>query len=428
MAALKKYSAHKVSTYAWFLCSLVATFYCYEYLLRIQPSVMYAELMRRYALSAAAFGNLFAVYYYIYTPMQLPVGLLVDRYGPRMSLTLACLTCTVGTFIFAYANVLWLAELGRLLIGFGSAFAFVGALKVAFIWLPPNRFAMVAGLITAAGMIGGMVGSNLIALLVKNYGEQATVYGSAVCGLILSGLLGHYLRNRNSDDASLNKEIIPDHTFKDLLIHLIPLFKQRQIWLIAAIGGILYTSLSVFAELWGIPYLQQAKHFTLPQASFATSTVFLGWAAGGPVLGFLSGYFNNQRAPLIVGSLLGAIAISIVLYVNALSITLTAVLLFLFGIAASVEPIVFAIAKDSTEPYLTASACAVTNTFVMAVGMVLQPLVGQILDLGWDGSVINGVHHHGNVTFQLALVVIPVIFVISALLTLGLRKTYYKSS
>ena len=87
--------------FGWFLFGLVALFYCYEYLLRIAPSVMSTELMQYYSLNATAFGNLFAVYYYIYTPMQIPVGLMLDRYGSRFLLTFATLICAIGTFVFS---------------------------------------------------------------------------------------------------------------------------------------------------------------------------------------------------------------------------------------------------------------------------------------------------------------------------------------
>src|SRR5690606_5606120 len=128
-----------------------------EYLLRITPGLMVEHLQVAFvpanalALDATHIGHLSAFYYYAYTPMQLPVGLMMDRYGPRNILTLAVLSCAIGTFIFASTTVFWIAAAGRFLIGFGSAFAFVGVLKLAASWLPANRFAFVSGLATTLG-------------------------------------------------------------------------------------------------------------------------------------------------------------------------------------------------------------------------------------------------------------------------------------
>src|SRR5262245_9308234 len=114
----------------WVICGLGALFYCYEYLLRIAPSVMMVDLMQAYQINATVFGNLAAFYYYAYTPVQLPVGVLMDHYGPRRLLTFACLACALGSYLFAHASYISMAQFGRFLVGFGSAFAFVGVLKL----------------------------------------------------------------------------------------------------------------------------------------------------------------------------------------------------------------------------------------------------------------------------------------------------------
>lgn len=409
--------------FGWFLFALTALFYCYEYLLRIAPSVMSHELMQYYALNATGFGAFFAVYYYIYTPMQIPVGLLFDRYGARFLLTAATLICAIGTFVIAFSHLLWIAQLGRFLVGFGSAFAFVGVLKVASEWLPPERFGMIAGLTTSLGMVGAMFGDNVMAVLVKEAGWQWTFYLSAVFGLVLTAIIWMYIRDVKPGHLQATSSA-SDLSFKTLLINTLELLKKPQMWLIALIGGILYSSLSVFAELWGVPYLQQAKGYTPQAAAALTSMVFIGWAIGGPIVGFISDFLNNRRTPLIIGSFLGAITIAAIAYIDAMPLPVVGLLLILFGIFSSTENIVFVIAKESTAPSLTGSAIAVTNMFVMLAGTILQPLVGYILDLTWDGSIVNGVHHYSNQSYQYALLILPVTYVISAALSFLLKTSY----
>src|SRR5580700_10807591 len=106
----------------WIICTIGMLFYCYNYFLRVSPSVMQTDLMQGLHITAYQFGNLAAFYYYAYTPMQIPVGMLYDRFGTRLMQFLACLTVVLGVFIFISADNLATASLGRFFIGLGSAF------------------------------------------------------------------------------------------------------------------------------------------------------------------------------------------------------------------------------------------------------------------------------------------------------------------
>lgn len=420
---------HRGPYFGWFLFGLIAMFYCYEYLLRIAPSVMSVQLMQHFSLNATQFGHLFAVYYYIYTPLQLPVGLLLDRYGSRFLLTGATLVCAVGTFVFAASNSLHIAEMGRFLVGFGSAFAFVGVLKVASIWLAPERFGMVAGLTTALGMVGAMFGGNVMALLVDELGWQQTLYWSGFFGIILTAIIWHYLRNSRKEGNHDPILFTPKGVnFSSLFVNCLKLLKKPQMLLVAFIGGVLYTSLSVFAELWGVPYLHQVKGLTVQGSTAVISFVFLGWAIGGPIIGFISDYIDNRRLPLIVGGLIGAAVIATVIYGQNMSPSLIGALLFLFGVSSSAQNLCFAIAKESTNHVLAGSAVALTNMFVMLMGAVLQPVVGIVLDLHWEGAMVDGVRHYGEASFQQALIFLPAAYLFSAAAACLLKKSYLHHS
>ena len=103
------------------ICCLGAVFFGYGYCLRVAPSAMIDELMRDFAVTAAAIGNLAAVYFYVYAGLQLPIGGAADNIGPRRILVAAVLVVAVGAVLFANADSLALAYLGRILIGAGSA-------------------------------------------------------------------------------------------------------------------------------------------------------------------------------------------------------------------------------------------------------------------------------------------------------------------
>lgn len=177
--------SQRSTTRAMIVWGLAAIFYFYELMLLVSPSVMTDDLTGSFDTTAEQLGSLAAYYYYAYALMQIPVGLLMDRFGPRRLLTLACLFCTAGCLVFAHAQFLWVAELGRFVMGIGGSFAVVGCLKLASIWFPTNRFALLTGVMVAVGMMGGVFGQAPVAKLVMSIGWRDTILIGAIIGAVL---------------------------------------------------------------------------------------------------------------------------------------------------------------------------------------------------------------------------------------------------
>jgi MFS family permease len=414
-AATFKKNAHL----GWFVLSLTALFYCYEYLLRIQPSAMSADLRQHYGIDEAAFGNLFAIYYYIYTFMQLPVGLLLDRFGLRIALSMACFSCALGTFLFASSHYLWIAQIGRFLIGLGAAFGFVGVLTAAAIWSPKKYFSLIAGLANTLGMLGGLIGNNLIAWLIKEIGWRNTTFLFAAAGILLATLLFFSLSKTPSLTADKTKSKEKAITFKDLGIEVLFLLKKRQFWLIAFIGGILYTCLSVFAELWGVPYLHEVKHLSNQASVLIVSMIFLGWAIGSPLVGFFSNYIRDYSNVLFYGALGAALCIGIALYLPGLSTSVIAFFLFLFALFSSSQVIIFLMIKPLGSERMVGSTMALTNTMVMLVGAILQPVIGNVVELIKVNPLLKSISMYH---YPIALLILPLIFIMAAFLARAVGK------
>ena len=408
---------------AWLICITGALFYCYEYFIRIAPSVMSADIMRTFHLNAGGFGDLIAFFYYIYTPMQLVVGIFMDRYGPRRLLVIACLSCVIGVFLFASTQLIVVAAIGRLFIGFGAAFAFVGALKLASIWLPPERFATVSGMVTTLGMIGAMASDIVMAKLVEIYGWHLTLYLLAILGAILMFFIFFIVRDRLKTTQK-KPVFIPELSFRDVFIGLFQALRSRNIWINGMIGCFMYLPVTVFAELWGIPYLMQTHHLTNMVATEIVSFIFLGWAIGATFSGWLSDKIGLRRLPITVGSIAAFILICIILYVPDLSTTMLYFLFFFFGLVTSVQVIVFAIGREVSPKHIAATAVSVTNMFTMIGGAVFQPLIGIVLDMSWAGKVSHGMHIYSSATYTFALSILPIALLITVFLSFMLKETY----
>eukprot|EP00916_Digyalum_oweni_P026905 GHVL01044167.1.p1 GENE.GHVL01044167.1~~GHVL01044167.1.p1 ORF type:complete len:188 (-),score=14.82 GHVL01044167.1:1015-1578(-) len=167
------------------MCALGGVFYCYEYFLRVAPSVMSPELMSAFSIKEKGYSQLLAYYYFAYVPLQLFVGIIIDFFQPRIVVTLACACCVLGNFLFANSDLLEIVKLGRFLVGFGSAFAYVGVLKIANAWLPKKYFAVVAGGCTTLGMLGAIMGSKFADQLLNTLYWKEMLNYSSIVGLIL---------------------------------------------------------------------------------------------------------------------------------------------------------------------------------------------------------------------------------------------------
>lgn len=394
-----------------FVCTIAAFFYCYEFVLRIIPGALQTELSEAFGhISATTFGEIAAFYYFAYSPMQLPVGLLMDRFGPRRLLTFACLCCTLGSWLFAQTTSIPIASSGRFLVGFGSAFAFVGVLSLTIRWLPKRYFSLVAGLITSLSMVGVVYGEVKVTDLALHMGLSQVLMILVLIGLCLSLLIFAVIRD------SPKGHLTQKHPLPEFFKNVIDVFCSPQVWLIGLIGACLYTSLSVFGELWGKTYLEQAHHLTKPEAARTISAVFLGWAVGAPISGFFSDFSGRRVLPLVLGAIVGFFCIALVLYYPGLPKGWLFFLLFLYGVFSSTEIIVFIMAKENSAAKLSGTVFAAVNMIVTLGGVIFQPLVGKLLDSFGDSHLIGGVHVYSTVDYQIALSVLPLSLILVTIL------------
>jgi MFS family permease len=398
------------------VCFVGALFYCYEFILRIIPGALQSELSAALGhISATTFGQISALYYFAYSPMQMPVGMLMDRFGPRRLLTFACLCCTLGSWMFTMTHSMYLVGCGRFLVGFGSSFAFVGVLSLALHWLPRRYFSLVVGLITTLGMLGLVYGEVKITEWSQSIGWNQVLIVIALVGLVLSLLMIFIVRDGPEGFKS------NEYSWPEFFHNVFKVLMSPEVWLIGFVGACLYTSLSVFGELWGKTYLEQAHHLTKVEAAKTVSAVFLGWAIGAPVAGYLSDRSGRRVLPLVTGAILSLICISLVLYYPGLSYVSLNVLLFLYGLFSGTEIIVFIMAKECSGAKLSGTVFAATNMIVTLGGVIFQPLVGKLLDTFGDSGIIGGEHIYTVVDYQVALSVLPISLLLVTILAFFIK-------
>ena len=179
----------------------------------------------------------------------------------------------------------------------------------------------------------------------------------------------------------------------------------------------------VFPELWGKLYLQTVHQFTAGEASRAVTTIFLGWAVGGPLAGILSDRLGRRKLPLTIGALVTAILLSIFLFMPDLTSFQVKILMFLVGVTSSVEVICFAIGRENCPTSLAGTVVAVTNFLVVSFAF-FQIFVAKVLDYTWDGTIVDQAKIYSADNYHTAMLILPISLFLAFLLSFLLKETY----
>jgi predicted MFS family arabinose efflux permease len=417
MVRSSKHFTH-LSFYPWLVIALCASFLFFKYVLQISPSIMTADLMREFNITGAGLGNLAATYFYAYLFMQLFVGYLLDRYSPRYLSAFAILTCAIGAFIFSHANSLAVAAISRALIGVGVAFATVSYMKITALWFKPQQFAFVGGLLATAAMLGGVFGQAPLSLLVSYAGWRTTMMIVSIVGLIIAVLFFSLVRDQRQDGSQPFLHIEKQgFTLQDLG----SLLKSKQNWVLTLYSGLAFTPVAVFGGLWGNPFFESSYQLSQTQAASLVSCMFIGMAIGSPLIGLLSDRIRKRVLVMKWGALLSLIILALVIYLP-LPIWLISCLMFCFGFSTGAYMLCFALGREMNKISLAATVIALINTGDAIFGSITEPAIGKLLDMRWDGTLVNGVRFFSEQDFHFALIPLVAYLLGAFLLLWGLRE------
>jgi sugar phosphate permease len=378
----RRQSSLKPGFLPWLIWVLAAVFVVFNYVQQVVPNVIAVDLSQAFNASGSTLGNIAAAYFYAYALLQIPVGLIVDRFGTRRPLIIAILMAGIGTLGFARAHDSGSAQLARLLMGASAAFSFIGCLKLSQAWFPPSKFSTLAGMTNTAGMLGAASGAP-VAVLVKAIGWRAAVAWMGGAEMFLAILVFAVVRDRPADNASSPAT----HPSAKISQGLFGVLANPQVW----INGIYATTISLvfvaFGGLWGAGYIQKVYGLDSVGAAGAGSYLFLGGIAGSLFFGWFSDYLRRRKFPMVVAGVGALVAMSGLLYLPRLPLVEFKAGLFLVGFFSSANIVSYAVARD-LYPRLAGFSIGLLSTCYFAGSAASQPLVGMLLERGhFNGSV-----------------------------------------
>jgi MFS family permease len=387
-------------------------FYFMEYAVRSSPSVMIPELSRFFGVSAVGVSAIAGTYYYTYAITSLIAGIALDRAGAKYAVSLGVALLGLGCILFALSTV-FAGDAGRLLQGFGSAFAFPGCVYLATKGFSPNSLATAIGLTQCLGMLGGTAGQFIVGPLIHNGLPIVSFWiGTGVICLALCAvqLIFTPAEHRKYEDTTVSNE--------SLLQPYKTIFSNLQSYLCGLVSGLLFAPTTVFIMIWGIEFFEHDRMLTYQQATLVSSMVPLGWVIGCPLLGWFADFNGRRKVALVTGCLIMLLSLAQLLYMPTLLPAYITMLVMGIGSGAAMIP--YSIIKEVNPDKVKGSATGAINFITFGVTALIGPVFSKLFGKTLTTATDHVAHFRSTCLFWMGGIALAI--VISLLLKETGRK------
>lgn len=382
---------------------LAALFLFYEMMIQVSPNAIADILMEELSLNSLELGFMSSLYFYSYALMMIPVGLLYDRISIRIILPIAIGVLSLGTFIFSLGDTVATLGLGRCLMGFGSAFAFLGALVVAQTSFDRKVFPFLVGLIQLMAAIGAMLGESPVAHLVALTGWRSAFHLFTLIGILILVLVVFFVRA----PGQLDHKILG---YSAIAKSIRNVFSNKQMYFIAFYGFCSWSAITTFASLWGIPFLIEKYSISAAYAGLSPIAIWLSMAIAAPFMGRVVHYLSHKKL-LTLSAVFGFLGSVIVIYFPQLNFNLLIIFSLLIGIGATGQILTFDLVHYHNHKRDFGIASGFNNTGLTLSGALLQPLMGFFLHISSSN------HNYTVQSFEAALWIVPLCYVIGFMIS-----------
>lgn len=405
----------------WLVWGCAAFFFFFQFVVRVSPSVFLDDMLQDLQITACSAGALSGAYYFGYSNVQLFVGIILDRVGVRYPVTGAATLILIGCLIFSYSSDLYVLSAARFIMGVGSALGFLSCVKTASMWFASERLGLLIGLSILIGMAGATSGGYPMAYLVDQLGWRESMKVLAAISGILGIITLLLIKDRK---LPVSHEKHAEHDYLTIIQSLIILLKNKQTYLYALYGALMYVPLSGFADLWGVKYIGMTYNVDRLQAAGTVSMIFLGVGASGPLLALVADRWRSYKKLMIHGSILSLLIYIILIYVKLPSFTYTYPLFLVAGFMLGVQFFAFASVCEINPRQVSATASGLQNMLSMYGGGLSVYAIGYVLDFVSDGALDGKIAIYSIRDFQIALTTIPLCILIAIALMTFVREAY----
>ena len=395
--------------------ALAAGFYLVN-IQRLSTAVLSEAFTTAFVLSAAQLGTLHAAFFAVYAVLQLPTGIVVDRYGSRLTASVGMATVAAGSLVMAAAGGFAVAVLARLLIGAGASVIFIAILRYAASWFPPRRFATVTGMTAGVAGLGAISAATPLAVLVGSVGVTRSFELAAVAAVVVAGAVWVLVRRGAADAAQREVDAA------GVRAQLRALMRDPDQWLLSLVFFAGNGTTVTIMGLWGVPYLVAVYGLSVADASVYTLIGSVGILVGGPSLGWLSDRLAMRLRPMIAGLGLTAAALAVIPLVGQPPLWAIAAIYATVGASIGVSLLSMTAIKERYPPSAAGVATAAVNTWGFVGATLLPVAMGIAVDQYRTGAVVGGSVVYTPMGYRIAFAIAAGVVGLAALGAVGVAR------
>lgn len=374
---------HALPGFPYRLVVLACAAYLLSQFFRSSVGVLAPDLMRSLALTPEELGRLGGVFFLAFGLAQLPLGVLLDRFGPRLVATLVMLVAASGAFAFAALDGFGGLLLGRALMGAGCSVCLMGSLVLFSRWAPPERFATLAGFVLGVGGFGGILATAPLAAASAWAGWQACFVAMGVLTVLVAAVF--WLTVRDAPPGTAFRAPSPAGGRGETFRGFVEILGKRDLWLMLPISFTGYGTLLVLLGLWGAPYLKDVQGLGDAARGNVLLATAAAWNAGCFFFGRLDRVFDSRKRVAVAGALGLVLTVALIAVVPPLPLWANAVLFGWLGFVGAFSVMLLAHYRALFPVRLVGRALTFTNFFNFGGVFVLQWTTGLVL-LALGGS------------------------------------------
>ncbi len=381
----------------WLTWFLVSFFYAYQYILRVLPRVLMPDIMQKFQIDAAIFGQFSGFYYLGYVAMHIPLGILLDRVGPKIILPLCIGLTTLGLLPLIYMDLWIYPSVGRILIGMGSSGAILGVFKVIRMNFKEDHFTRMLGISVPIGLLGAIYGGWPIYKLREYLGWEQVLLLLIGIGGVLALLFFILIPSLKSDEKGAERTLFSD---------IKTVFSNKKLLLVCLLGGLMVGPLEGFADVWGSAFLRTYYGLAQEAATALPDCIFFGMLIGSPLLSYAADKTKAYYA-LIILCAFGMFFDFIFLLMGAGSIFTLSLVFWSIGVLCSYQILVIYKATTYVKSNLVGLSTSIANMIIMAFGYVFHTAIGEAMNFFGKGSTLGDIGGYGKEAFSAAISLIP---------------------
>ena len=374
-------SATPIARQAYNIYAVLCAGFLASQFYRVSNAVIAPELMRELSITPEAMGFVTGIFFLVFAAAQLPVGVLLDRYGLRRTMSGLFLIAVLGSIVFALAeDVFWLA-VGRGLMGLGCAAGLMGSLVAISRWFEPARFAPLSSLLYTLGGAGLLLATTPLAWIAAEFGWRSAFWMMASLTALLAMLLYAIVRNRPSSSTESADEA--HETLGQVLLGMRTVFGNRQLWLICAIQFVNYGTVLSVAGLWAGPYLNDVHSLDGVTRGNVLLALNIAMLVGVMTFSAVERWLNSRKWTIFGGGCVSAITLLILALYPQLNLWTATSLLILFALSSAYIMLIHAHARAVLPDHIVGRGLTLQNLAVFLGVFVLQWATGFIVG-GFD--------------------------------------------